>query len=171
MTKTILSLALGTVLTAGCSGIPKNAFLLTPSSQADRQQESRIFHTRDESILLKDCAAILQNMGYKMDLHNADLGLLSATKESSSGGFASTMLSIFSAGLASPDKDQVYKATFTVTPTNDRGDAFLTRLTLQRMIVNSHGKTTEVELIKEKDFYNLFYQRLEAATFIEPDFL
>lgn len=170
MTKYIFS-AICVALLSACSGIPKDAFLLTPATPQDRRQESRVFPTNDELLLLKDSAAILENMGYKSDLMKADLGLITATRAGSKGGFSSTIISMLSAGLASPDNEQVYKATFTTRPSKDRVGAIVTRLTLQRMIFNTHGEATSVELIKDEDIYKLFYQRLEASTFIEPDYL
>ena len=156
---------------SGCSGIPEDAFLLSPSTPEDRRQESRVFPINDELVLLKDATTILENMGYTSDVVNADIGLITATKGGSKGGFSSSIISVLSAGLASPDNEQVYKATFTTRPSTDRKNAIVTRLTLQRMVLNTKGEATEVELIKDKDTYNLFYQRLEASTFIEPDYL
>ena len=154
---------------SGCSSIPMDAFLLMPSNPEDRQLESRIFATKNGHDLLTDSASILNNMGYTTDLLNADVGLLTATQHKSEGGLGSTVVSILSAGLASKDKEQVFKDTFTAMPSHGRNDAFITRLTLQRLVFNSDGKATSVELITDKATFKLFYERLEAATFIEPD--
>jgi hypothetical protein len=154
---------------AGCSTIPKDAYLLTPSNLEDRRLESRIFANIDETALLKDCSIILKNMGYSMDLMNPDIGLLTATKYEERRGAAAMFMTVLSAGLASTDKEQAYKATFTTMPAQDRRGAYLTRLTLQRIVFNSDDEATSVELIKDPDLYKLFYERLEASTFVEPD--
>jgi hypothetical protein len=167
MTKYIF-LAVCVAVVSGCSSIPKDAFLLTPSQPEERQMQSRIFATNDEPALLNDSAAILENMGYKTDLVNTDVGLITATKQESKSGFTSTITSILSAGLAST-KDQIFKATFTTMPSNARAGNFITRLTLQRMVLNSDGEATSVEPVKDKDLYKIFYERLEASAFIEPD--
>ena len=164
-----LLLAICVVVLSGCSGIPKNAFLLTPSTPDDRQLESRVFATRDKSILIKDSAVILENMGYKTDLLNPDIGLVTATKHESDSGFVSTMVSVLSIGLASSDKDTITRATFTAMPAKGRQDAFITRLTLQQMVLDSNGEVSKVTTITDKDTYKIFYERLEASTFIEPD--
>ena len=156
---------------SGCASAPKDRFLLMPASLQDRQLESRVFPTKDEQRLLKDGAAILENMGYNSDLMNMDLGLITATKETEASGFTSTMMSILSIGMASPDNNQVYKAIFTTRPFTERQDAFVARLTLQRIDLNSHGEADHVETIRDQDVYKLFFQRLEASTFIEPDHL
>ena len=170
MTKYIF-IAFAVCVLSACSGIPKDAFLLTPSVPEDIRLESRIFATKDELSLLKDGAVILENMGYKSDLVNIDIGLITASKKASTGGFGSTVMSILSAGLASTDNEQVYRATFTTMPSSDREDAFITRLTLQRIVFNSDGEATSVEPVKDEDTFKIFYQRLEASTFIEPDYL
>jgi hypothetical protein len=154
---------------SGCSSIPKNAFLLTPSTPDDRQLESRIFPTRDEPALIKDVAVILENMGYKTDLVNPDIGLITATKHEGNGGFVSMIMSVLSAGLASSDKDTVSRATFTTMPAKGRGGATNTRLTLQQMVLDSDGEATSITTITDKDTYKIFYERLEASSFIEPD--
>jgi len=164
-----LLLAMCVVVLSGCSSIPKNAFLLTPSTPDDRQLESRVFATRDKPSLIKDGAIILENMGYKTDLVNPDIGLVTATKHENASGFVSTMVSVLSIGMASSDKDKVTRATFTTMPAKGRQDAFITRLTLQQMVLDSNGEASNVTTIADKDIYKIFYERLEASTFIEPD--
>ena len=168
MTKSIL-LVICVCVIVGCSGIPRHAFMLAPAGSADRQMQSRVFSTHNPIQLMKDCAIILENMGYQTDLVDVDIGLITATKHESKGGFSSTMLSILSAGMASTDSDQVIKATFTAVPSNENGNAFVTRLTLQRLVFGSNGEATSVEQVADKDVYKIFYERLEASTFIEPD--
>ena len=166
MSKYIFLVACVSVL-SGCSSIPKDAFLLTPSTLESRQLESRVFATVDEPALLNDGALILQNMGYETDLINTDIGLITATKHEDGSGAAAIIMTILSAGLASTDKQQ--KATFTTTPLYGQSNGFVTRLTLQSIIFNSDGEAASVEPVKDKDFYKLFYERLEASMFIEPD--
>jgi hypothetical protein len=158
-------------LFAGCSGIPKDAFVLKPSNMEDKRLESRIFAIRDETALLKDSAIILENMGYTIDRMDSDLGLLTATRHEERGGAVATIMTVLSVGLASTDKEQTYKATFTTLPSPDKRGAFIARLTLQRLVLNSDGEATTVEVIEDKDLFKLFYERLEASTFVEPDML
>jgi len=164
-----LILAACVVVFSGCSSIPKDAFLLTPSTPDDRQLESRVFATTDDSILIKDGAVILENMGYKTGLVNSDIGIITATKREETGGFASTMMSVLTIGLASSDKETVTRATFTTMPARGRQGAFITRLTLQKMVLDSNGNASNVTTITDEDVYKIFYERLEASTFIEPD--
>lgn len=154
---------------SGCASIPKNAFLLHPTNQEDRKLESRIFATKDERSLLNDGAVILRNMGYTTDLVNMKVGLVTASKHENRSGTVSMIMSMLSAGLVSSDREQVYRATFTTLPAKSRDGAYVTRLTLQRMVFDSEGHATSVELVKDKDIYKLFYERLEASSFIEPD--
>ena len=168
MTKFLL-IAICVCVMSGCAGVPKDAFLLEPSVMVNRQMESRVFATKDKSRLLKDSTTILESMGYKTDIVNSDIGLITATKHEDKGGFSSTVISILSAGLASTDKDLVIKATFTAMPSKGSKDAFITRLTLQKMVLNSDGEASSVEQFLNLDVYKLFYERLEASTFAEMD--
>ena len=119
---------------AVCVAVLSGCSPAAPATPDDRQLESRIFVTRDESLLIKDGAVILENMGYKTDLVNPDIGLVTATKHEDNGGFASMMMSVLSAGLASSGKDTLSRATFTTMPARGRAGAFITRLTLQQMV-------------------------------------
>ena len=153
---------------SGCSGIPKDAFSLAESNLADRQLQSRNFAAANEGSLLTACIEILENMGYKTDIVDNDLGLITATKNENHSGAKAMLVSILTAGLASADEDQTVKATF-ITSSSRSSDAYITRLTFHRIVLNSHGEVTSVELLKDKKMYNMFYERLSASVFIEPD--
>lgn len=168
MAKFIYSAALIFAL-SGCAGIPKDAFLLPGSSLEDKQLQSRNFATGNEPSLLKAGVEILENMGYKPDIVATDLGLITATKIEAHRGTAATFLTILSAGLASVDEDKIIKATFTTMPSRKNSDAFITRITFQHIVFNSDGEATSIELLRDKEIYKLFYERLEASMFIEPD--
>jgi hypothetical protein len=163
-----LVFALCACILSGCSSIPKDAFVLKPSSLEDRRLESRIFTTQDQTALLKEGATILENMGYQTDLMNTDVGLLTATKHKSKSGAGTMIMSILSAGLASTGEEQT-KAILTAMPPSDGSKDLIARLTLQHIVFESNGEAASVELIKDKDIYQLFYERLGAAMFIEPD--
>jgi len=168
MYKHVFMIGVFVVLT-GCSSIPKDAFVLAPSNMGEKRLESRVFTTRDETTLLKDGAVILENMGYTIDLMQPDIGLVTATRHEEQSGTASMIMTILSAGLASSNDELVYKATFTSRPSPDNRSAYITRLTLQHMVMNSDGEATSIETIKDKDLFKLFYERLEASTFVESD--
>ena len=131
--------------------------------------ESRVFVTRDEATLLKDGAVILENMGYKTEMVDPGLGLVTATKREENGGFVSTVMSVLSAGLASSGNQTLSQAAFTTLPAKDGKGAFITRLTLHKITLDSDGNPADAKMITDKDVYKIFYERLEASTFIEPD--
>ena len=91
---------------------------------------------------------ILENMGYTIDLMQPGIGLVTATRHEEQGGTASMFMTILSAGLASSDDEQVDKATFTIRPSPDNRSAYITRLTLQRLVLNSDGEATSIEMSK-----------------------
>ena len=153
---------------SGCAGIPQDAFSLAESKPEDKRLQSRYFAGANEGSLLRACIEILENMGYKTDIVENDLGLITATKNENHSAAKAVLVSILSAGLASADEDQIIKATFIASPSK-KGGAYITRLTFHRIMLNAHGEMTSVELLKEKKMYNMFYERLSASVFIEPD--
>jgi hypothetical protein len=167
MTKYIYIAALILSL-SGCSGIPKDAFSLAESNLEDRQLQSRNFANAKEGSLLTSCIEILENMGYKTEIVDTELGLVTATKNENHSGAKALLVSILSAGLASADEDQIIKATFITSPSRT-SDAYISRLTFHRMVFNSRGEVTGVELLRDKKMYSMFYERLSASVFIEPD--
>jgi len=54
-------------------------------------------------------------------------------------------------------------------PSRKNSDTFITRITFQHIIFNSDGEATSIELLRDKQIYKMFYERLEASMFIEPD--
>ena len=119
--------------------------------------------------MLKEAVIILKNMGYQTDLVDSNIGLIMETKQVQEKGAAAIVMTILSIGLASVDNDTTFMATFVARPSLRDQNSFFTRLTLQRIVFNSSNEATSVELIEDNDIYKIFYERLEASLFTEPD--
>jgi hypothetical protein len=78
-------LAMG-LLVVGCAvgacKAPRSgpSLALAPEALAQRELETRRFHTSNELMLLRACLMILQDEGFQLDEMEADLGVIAATR-------------------------------------------------------------------------------------------
>jgi len=154
-----------------CAGIPKDAFLLSPTSLEDRQVQSRKFATDDEVSLLAAGAAVLQDMGYVLDETESKLGLITASKEADATNASqivgAVVLAMFTGAVTPIDKEQKIRVSFVTLPSaTDKGN-YIARITFQRIIWSTDGKVSRVETIKEPDIYEGFFDKLSKSVFLE----
>jgi len=160
-------------LVSACASIPTNALKLSPTSYEDRQLQTRGYETRDELKLLIAGAGVLQDLGYAIDETEKSLGLLTASKRADAfdaGQFAGAIfLSVLGGGGQSVaiDKEQKIRASLVVSPSHNREDYFLVRITFQRVVWDTQGRVTRIESINDRDIYQGFFSKLSKAVFLE----
>ena len=161
------------LLIAGCAGVPPDAFRLSPSSLADRQLQSRLFVTTNQTLLLASSVAVLQDLGYALDEGSAPLGLLTASKELSAKSttqIVGTLLLAALTGVAGAiDDRQKIRVCVVVTPSLARTDASVARITIARIVWDTQGVVTRVEAVTDPALYQSFFAKLEKATFLEAN--
>lgn len=168
----------------GCSASPpKDVFKLPESSLADRQMQSRRFDTRDRDELMAASVGVLQDLGFALDVSNAQLGVLTASKEldaknareialATGATAASIALAIL---LQDPsqvvvpgvDDDQRVRVCLVVNQSLENRDASVVRITINRVIWNTHGQVTRAEVLQEPELYLAFFEKLSKATFLQ----
>lgn len=170
----IYSLILAAVfifLTSCASGPPKDAFQLSATSLADRQMQSRRFDSLDETGILSSSVSVLQDLGYALDVSNADLGVLTASKKldaSNAGQMAGMVLLAVLTGAAGPvDDDQQIRVTLVISKSLEQKGASVVRVTMNRIIWNTQGKVSRAETLNEPEIYQAFFEKLSKATFLE----
>ncbi|MCB1690862.1 MAG: hypothetical protein KDI33_20365 [Halioglobus sp.] len=156
----------------GCNTAPpKDAFQLSPTSLADRQMQSRRFDSLDEKLILSSSVSVLQDLGYALDVSNADLGVLTASKAldaTNAGQIAAMVLLVALGSGPSPiDKDQKIRVTLVVNNSLEMKGASVVRITMNRIIWNTHGQITRAETLNEPELYQAFFEKLSKATFLE----
>jgi hypothetical protein len=155
----------------GCNTIPKDAFLLSPTSLQDRQTQTRIFETSNEISLLSAGIAVLQDMGYTIDGTQKDVGLVSASKTVDATDGGQVAMAIFIAALgggnAPIDKEQKIKVSFITLPSKLDKKGYLARITFQRIVWDTTGKISRVETLGSKDLYEQFFDKLSKSVFLE----
>jgi len=184
MKKILLTIALMLSLTAcgsGCIGDCEDyRFTLDSDYMARRQQTTRNFYTNNETEMLSASAAVLQDLGFKLEESSSKLGLLTATKERkiSKGKQIPGMIadSIMNAALYSLTKgilgDEEYEAVYDV-----QQDIFATlvisktsngtnvRVNFARMVWNNKGEG-RIEKIWDDAVYREFFEKLSKSVFL-----
>ena len=162
-------------LTGCATSPPKNLMQPTDNALKLRQQQSRRYETTDETALLSASAALLQDMGFNIDESNKELGVITASKMrsavSASQQTAAILLGVLTAAAGTPvlqptDKEQKMRAGVVVKPLGD-GHNLVVRVTFQRIVWNTAGKTTTQEMLGSDEIYTEFFDKLSKAIFLE----
>lgn len=160
------------VLLSGCaSGPPPEAFRMSSTALEDRQLQSRRFDTLDETGILAAAVGVLQDLGYALDISNADLGVLTASKEldaTNAGQVAAMILLAALGGGSTPiDDDQKVRVCLVINESLEEKGSSVVRVTLSRFIWNTRGQITRAETLKDPELYQAFFTKLSKATFLE----
>jgi len=167
-----LSVVVIIVLLSGCaSGPPPEAFRMSTTALEDRQMQSRRFDSLDEAGILAASVGVLQDLGYALDISNADLGVLTASKEldaTNAGQVAAMILLAALGGGSTPiDDDQKIRVCLVINESLEDKGSSVVRVTLNRFIWNTQGQITKAETLKEPELYQAFFAKLSKATFLE----
>lgn len=158
-------------LTACKTAPPRDAFLLTGSTIEERQMQSRLYETRNETRLLAACIGVLQDMGYSIDESQKRLGLITASKTvdaRSNAQMAGVLALILMGGNPPPiDRAQTIRVSVVTTPSQLKKGGFIARVTFQRLIINTEGAISRVETINDKRIYQEFFSKLSKSVFLE----
>lgn len=159
------------LILGGCNYIPKDALKLPPTSLEDRKLQSRLFSTLDHQRVLSASAGVLQDLGYALDLSNAGLGILTASKDldaTNAGQIAGAIVLAVLGGVATPvDRNQKVRVCVVVNESLESKGSSTVRITINRVIWNTMGQITRAEAIKDPELYQAFFDKLSKSTFLE----
>jgi hypothetical protein len=152
----------------GCDSIPREALALTPQSLQQRQLQTRRFQTTDEARILQASAGLLQDVGFTMDSTNSSVGLLCASKdrEAVEAGQVVGAVVVFILFGASMPIDTAQKIRVSVL-TLPSGNEVAVRVTFQRIVWNSRGYVSRLEMLDDPKMYQEFFEKLSKAIFLE----
>lgn len=158
-------------LTACKTAPPRDAFLLTGSTIEEREMQSRLYDTHNETKLLAASIGVLQDMGYSIDATQKRLGLITASKTvdaRSNKQMAGAIALILMGGRPPPiDRAQTIRVSVVTTPSRLKKGGFIARVTFQRIIINTEGNVSRVETINDKKIYQEFFRKLSKSVFLE----
>lgn len=163
------------VLLVGCPSrtIPKDALILTPSSLADRQLQSRVYEDVSETDILSASVGIIQDLGAKITETETDLGLVVGEKmrdATDAGQVAGAIiLSVLLGSSPAVDKQQKIKFSLVTTPVSSakRNKRWLVRLTIQRIVWNTQNQVSRIEAIRDAKIFQVFFEKLDKSLFLE----
>lgn len=160
------------MLVACQTGIPEEALQLSPQSLEFRQLQTRVFETRDETFLLAASAGLLQDLGFNLDESETDLGVIVASKNRDATEAAQVVGAVLLALLGAPvaiDDVQKIRASIVTRPHGDPATRTSVRVTFQRIIWKTDGKIGTVEKLEEPEMYQVFFEKLSKAVFLEAE--
>lgn len=167
-----LMMLLGAWLVTGCHATsPGKALQLAPESLQQRFNQSRRYVGIEESDLLSACAGVLQDLGFTLTQTRGRLGLIVASKERDAGNAGqatmATLINILADLDIAIDKEQQIRASLVTRPVSGQTDAFIVRVTFQRVVRNSHNEISRRESLDDPAMYQRFFDRLSKSLFLE----
>lgn len=149
------------------------ALTLSPESLARREACSRRFETTDEGTILSACAGVLQDLGFTIEESSTGAGLLVASKDRDAVEAQQVAGQMFLAALVAalggtPDpvweKDQKIRISVL---TRQENAYIVVSASVQRVIWNTKNQVSRIETINDPSIYQLFFDKLSQAVFLE----
>ena len=163
MPKVLPSLACLGLLLPGCA----STHATTPATQLQvREYQTRAFDTPDAKLVMKAVLNTLQDEGFLVKSADAELGLLTASRESDVGHRGDQLLALLLDTGGRWKKLSVLEATVNVSAF---GSETRVRLSFQRKTLDNQGGTLKVEPVAEPEFYQAFFAAVDKAVFIEKE--
>lgn len=138
-----------------------------------RQLETRYFETSDENAMITASAQVLQDLGFTLEESEAELGLITASKDREASSMASKIGIILLAAFAgtSPVYDVSQRIYVTLVVSESRNnEGYNVRIEFARIIVNNQGGT-RVERITDEETYKGFFDKLSQSVFLTANYL
>lgn len=171
--KRLLLIITALVTLSGCNTIPKDAFKLNSSSLEQRQMQSRAFETRDELALMSAGISTLQDMGYKIDETEKELGIVTGSKNADATDtgqiVGAVVVALLTGAVSSIDDHQKITASFVTYPSSKSTDVTNARVRFQQIIWNTQGQVTKAVTIEDNDIYVEFFDKLSKSVFLEAN--
>lgn len=154
----------------GCqSQVPKGALAMKETTLEQRQLQTRMFQSGNEGEILSACAGVLQDLGFTIDASETPLGLVMASKDrdaTDAGQVAGAVLVAVLFRVATP-VDDVQKIRVSIVSNSKSRSETAVRVTFQRVIWNTHGQVSRLELLDDVELYSQFFDKLSKAVFLE----
>lgn len=160
------------LVVTSCVGIPKDALKLVGDSLERREMQSRRFETNDERKILNAAVATMQDMSFKIEASEKELGVIVGSKNASAynaGEIAAAVVVAALTGVVSPvSKSQTIKASLiTSKASNKKG--YIARITFQRIVYDTQDRVSRLESVEDKELYKGFFEKLSKSLFLEAN--
>ena len=169
------------LLLVGCvtQKIPEDALRLSESSLEIRSIQTRNFVAPSENEILAAAVALLQDLHYNLDEISPPLGVLTGSKltdaDSDSEKVGLFLLDILCAvggggdctASSTASDSQTTIVTIVVLPSLSRKGEFVTRMTLQRVIIDKQTRVKLMETIDDPEIYQRAFEKLSKSIFLQ----
>ena len=158
---------IGLTLLACQKSIPREALMLTPEALADRQLQTRVFETRDESKLLEASAALLQDLGFTIDESEVKCGVIVCSKDRNVTEpydvAISIVASVFFIDYEYATRQKVLASLVTRPLVENR---IAVRITFQHLVWDTKKELIKNERVNEPEIYQEFFSKLSKSVFL-----
>lgn len=157
----------------GCEAIPKDALKMNPQTLEDRQLQTRVFNTSDESRILSASASVLQDLGFNLDESQTNLGLLVASFDRDARETGQVIRAIawwLMLGVVADaryDYKQEIRASVVTSRVAENRTSTAVHITFQRIVWDQTNKISKVEHFNGHEIYQEFFQKLSKALLLE----
>ena len=157
----------GLTLLACQKSIPREALMLTPEALADRQLQTRVFETGDESKLLEASAALLQDLGFTIDESEVKCGVIVCSKDRNVTEpydvAISIVASVFFIDYEYATRQKVLASLVTRPLVENR---IAVRITFQHLVWDTKKELIKNERVNEPEIYQEFFSKLSKSVFL-----
>jgi hypothetical protein len=171
------ALLTATLALAGCAEMPPDYMAAKPSDAADREMQGRRFDGIGEKQLLDAAVGVLQDLGFTVDITNAELGFVQGAKdrEAKAPGqmLVITILAVLAAsqggGGISPGQmrqDQTISVLLSVRPARENDPrSHIVLVTFHRHLRQPLQRSAGP--LREPELYQSFFELLAKALFLQ----
>ena len=169
----LIFICLGGFVIACETNIYKEALTLSPESLKDRQLQTRIFDSIEESEILTASAAVLQDLGFSIDETEVKCGVIVCSRDRDVTetvevvlSITLEILSILAGHPTSVPYDQTQKVLASLVTTPVDNQKIAVRITFHHMVWDSDGNITKNEQVHEPQIYQEFFSKLSKSVFL-----
>jgi PBP1b-binding outer membrane lipoprotein LpoB len=132
-----------------------------------REFQTRSYDTNDTKMVIKAMLNVLQDDGYIVKNANADLGLLTATKEVDVENKTTAIVSsLFGGYNARWNKNSIIECSANIS---EFGNETRVRVNFLTKMMNNKGEVVQVKQIEDQTFYEQFFSKVSKGVFLQKE--
>ena len=153
----------------GCGGVPREALSINEMTPEEKRLQTRYFDTADERKILSASRDVLQNLGFRFDESETDLGLIVGSKDPDATKAGHVLLAAILAGLSDipASHSQKIRVSLVSSPAAENAERTSVRVTFQRIVWDNYGRVSKLERLNVPKLYRGFFDKLSKALCLE----
>jgi hypothetical protein len=172
------ALLIGALALASCAEMPPDYMAAKPRDAADREMQGRRFDGIGEKQLLDAAVGVLQDLGFTVDITNAELGFVQGAKEREAKAPGQVLVVTILAALAASQggggglsaeqmrQDQTISVLLSVRPARENDPrSHIVLVTFHRHLRQPLQRSAGQ--LREPELYQSFFELLAKALFLQ----